>query len=105
MSIRAAGVIPYVTRFRSFDTLGLNNQFVAHHRSARGRVPGHRKEATARDVVSWKPDIIVNHPVLERGDRSNRPPRFFDAPEYRRAGYHYECLEVRRNEWICYWAR
>jgi hypothetical protein len=81
----------------------LNNQDIAHNTLATGKVPGHQKEATARQIIAWNPDIIVNHPVLERRDKRDHPPRFFNPPEFRAAGYRYECIPTSRRDWLCLW--
>ncbi len=104
LSIRAAGIIPYLTRFRTFDTLGLNTREVALHP---GRVHpadrGHGKEASAAQIVAWQPDLIVNHPSFYPRDESGELPPDM-PPEYRAAGYTFACVSLEDGTWNCFYA-
>lgn len=103
LSVRAAGVIPYLTRFRTFDTLGLNTAEVAHHPGtvdANNR--GHSKEASPAQIVAWQPDLIVNHPWFRPRDESGELPAD-TPPEYRRAGYRFRCIAIGDGTWLCFY--
>lgn len=104
MSIRAAGIIPYLTRFRTFDTLGLNTREVALHPGRIHRADrGHAKEASAAQVVAWQPDLIVNHPTFYPRDESGELPQD-TPPEYRAAGYTFACVSLEDGTWNCFYA-
>lgn len=101
MSIRAAGIIPYLTRFRCFDTLGLNTREVAlHPGTIHPENRGHVKEASAAQIVAWQPDLIVNHPSFRGDDESGVLPAD-TPPEYRVAGYAFRCIPVGDGTWLC----
>ncbi|MEO6950271.1 MAG: hypothetical protein ABI321_00555 [Polyangia bacterium] len=100
MSVRPAGVIPWETDFRTFDTLGLNTREVAMHPGiTRDYDPGHTKEASAAQVVAWMPDLVLNHPHFAATDETG--PLVPRTPvEYVRAGYLTRCIPDGRR-WVC----
>ena len=105
ISIRAAGVIPYITRFRSFDTLGLNNAEVAAHPGiVRENDPGHSKEASISQVVAWRPDLIINHPMFRGTDETGKTPASTPS-EIVAAGYQFACASINPRSWICFYER
>ena len=100
MSVRPAGIIPWETDFRTFDTLGLNTREVALHPGiTRDFDPGHTKEASAAQVVAWAPDLVLNHPHFAATDETG--PLVPGTPvEYVRAGYRNRCIPEGRR-WVC----
>lgn len=67
LAVNAAGIVPYVSRLRTLDMLGLNDEHIAHHRQRLGQgVIGHEKY-DAKYVLSRRPDIILlGLPVLAK---------------------------------------
>jgi arabinofuranosyltransferase len=83
IAVRATGIIPWVSEFPTIDTLALNNKVVAHSNFPIRALPGHQLEATRAQVLSFEPDVIVEHPdVVDAG-----APCTHQRPEYVRAGY------------------
>jgi hypothetical protein len=105
MSVRAAGIIPYITRFRTFDTLGLNTREVALHPGIVNPYNrGHSKEASNAQIVAWQPDLIINHPTFRARDESGELPPG-TPPEYRDAGYDFHCIPVVDKTWLCFYEK
>jgi hypothetical protein len=105
MAVRPAGVIPYLTRFRTFDMLGLNTREIALHAGiVRDNDPGHGKEASPQQVVAWNPDIIVGHPMFRESDESGTPPKG-TPPAYLAAGYQFRCVPVEAKSFTCVFER
>lgn len=104
MSIRAAGVIPYLTDFRAYDTLGLNTrEVVLHPGVVRPKDVGHNKEASPDQVVAWRPDLVVNHPHFSTSDETGTT-QVGTEPAYVAAGYRRLCLRIDA-EYFCPLAR
>jgi arabinofuranosyltransferase len=107
MAVRAAGIIPWVTGFKTLDLLALNNPEIAHANEPVRAVPGHQLEATVDQLLAWQPDIIVRHPMMPEEDLTGRPAGGRTAPEntpFVRAGYVYECAPLLwRDGYVCYW--
>jgi hypothetical protein len=105
MSVRPAGVIPYLTGFRTFDQLGLNTAEIALHAGiVRNNDPGHGKEATPDQIVAWKPDLIVGHPMFRDKDESGTLPRGTPLA-FAGAGYQFRCLPAGSGSWTCVYER
>jgi hypothetical protein len=66
----AAGAIPYYSRMRTLDALGLNDEYIAHEVPSTLDRPGHRKTAPQSYVDRWDPDLIINHPILSQEQRA-----------------------------------
>lgn len=107
MATRAAGAIPFDAQAdRVYDMLALNNPEVAHHNPPVRDVPAHQKEATEAQVLAWKPNLIVGHPILEMADRSGQPPHWWRSDAYEQAGFRYRCLPTERPpEHTCFYQR
>lgn len=103
IAVRAAGVIPWRTDFRTIDTLALNNPILAHSAGITRNVPGHQREATFAQIVGWRPDLIINHPCIVDHDATGAPPDWCFVREYPAAGYRFNCVPATRAEWICVW--
>ncbi|HVU06046.1 MAG TPA: hypothetical protein VHE30_30055 [Polyangiaceae bacterium] len=66
IALNAAGIVPYVSRLRAVDMLGLNDVHIAHHpvRKGESAAVGHQKHDAAY-VLSRRPDVILpGLPVL-----------------------------------------
>jgi len=89
VAVDAAGAIPYFSRLRSIDMLGLNDAHIArHHDASFGHgVQGHELGDGAY-VLSREPDIIVSgvlgmsRPAFRGGREMEADPRFHEL--YRR---------------------
>ncbi len=66
VAVGASGYIPFVTRTRTLDTLGLTDEHIAHgpRLSDTINTPGHRKGDGAY-VIAQAPDIIIIDPKLD----------------------------------------
>jgi hypothetical protein len=62
MATTAAGAIPYYSRLRTVDMLGLNDPWVARHGAAFKDRPGHGIIAPLRYLVRQKVNVVVGHP-------------------------------------------
>jgi len=62
LAVNAAGAVPYLTRFKTIDMLGLNDKHIARSnvtfKVASGPVPGHFKY-DGKYVCSLQPDVVV----------------------------------------------
>ncbi|HKQ61967.1 MAG TPA: hypothetical protein VJS92_11805 [Candidatus Polarisedimenticolaceae bacterium] len=76
ISVRPAGVIPYRSRLRAFDELGLNDPVVARRPPDPSPVAGHRKQATWEDIlVRGHVNYYIHHPDLRPSRPTPVPPR------------------------------
>lgn len=76
---RAAGVVPYFTRFYTVDMWGLNDAYVAHEVEPSEAVPAHRKAAPAAYLREKRLDMI------EAEDGFIRPLQGLNLARYCRA--------------------
>jgi hypothetical protein len=60
----AAGAIPYYSRLRTVDMLGINDKWVIRHGVYNCSRPGHQRWATLSYLIRRKVDIIISHPVM-----------------------------------------
>jgi len=59
LATNAAGIVPYTSRLRTLDMLGLNDVHIAHLRQQLGRgIIGHEKH-DAQYVLSRRPDVVL----------------------------------------------
>lgn len=59
LATNAAGIVPYASRLRTLDMLGLNDVHIAHRRQQLGRgIIGHEKH-NAQYVLSRRPDVVL----------------------------------------------
>jgi len=64
IAVTPAGAIPYYSRLRTIDMLGLNDAWVARHGHYEGPFPGHRRKATLKYLIQAGTDFIISHPKL-----------------------------------------
>jgi hypothetical protein len=107
IAVRPAGIIPWITDFKTFDVLALNNPEVAHENRPVRDVPGHQLEATIPQVIRWQPDVVIWHPYVIPRDLTGQPPGGAQAVKNRpfvAASYEYECSPMpAKTAYICYW--
>ena len=72
IAITAAGIIPFYSRRRTLDLLGLNDEWIAHEVKASGNRPGHTKHAPHKYVEEWAPTIFIGHPDPKLGKPRGR---------------------------------
>ena len=66
IAVTAAGAIPYYSRLRTVDMLGLSDRWVALHGAPLGHgTPGHRRVATHRYLHRRGVNLVVGHPQVE----------------------------------------
>lgn len=63
-----AGVIPYFSRLRAIDTLGLNDRWVARHGVELGGKPGHTKHATMDYLMARGVNLVLEQPCIASPD-------------------------------------
>lgn len=64
----AAGAIPYFSRLRTIDTLGLNDRWIARHGVELGGKPGHTKHATMDYLMARGVNLVLEQPYICRPD-------------------------------------
>ncbi|HEU4404845.1 MAG TPA: hypothetical protein VFS43_06095 [Polyangiaceae bacterium] len=105
LAVDAAGALPYFSRLRALDMLGLNDRWIAQHPppGARGLVGHHLGDGAY--VLSRKPDLVVFHLPYGSKDAMWLSGKQMQAsPEWRRLYQlvHYETPEGTRG---VVWAR
>lgn len=66
----AAGAIPFYSRLRTVDQLGVNDQWVAKHGVVWSTRPGHQRLAPHRYLVDRGVHLVIGHPrVVAAGKR------------------------------------
>ncbi|MCB9539024.1 MAG: hypothetical protein H6704_22580 [Myxococcales bacterium] len=111
IAITAAGIIPYYSRLRTLDLLGLNDEWIAHNVPAHGNRPGHTKSAPHAYVAEWNPTYYIGHPdpSLQKPRGGRRPGYDFEAVQI--PGLRIDPRRARRPEdlqkdaWWGYWKR
>lgn len=73
----AAGAIPYYSRLKTIDILGLNDQWVARHGEIVASKPGHQRRATINYLIERKVNLLIGHPQMVPID-SAAPPAWGD---------------------------
>ena len=69
IAINAAGAIPYYSRLRAIDMLGVNDRWVALHGvPIEPFRPGHSKQGTLRYCLDTDVNLVIGHPQLQRHD-------------------------------------
>jgi arabinofuranosyltransferase len=72
VAVKPAGAIPFYSRLRSIDMLGLNDKWVATHGEYDPNAPpGHKRKATFPYLLDRDVNLVVGHPRL----RSRAEPR------------------------------
>jgi len=91
LATTAAGAIPYYSRLRTLDMLGLNDAWVAHHALPSGHEAGHVRFAPWTYVASRNIDLVIVHPALSEREESPLPDldRF-----WREHGYAWRSVRV-----------
>ena len=91
LATTAAGAIPYYSRLRTLDILGINDEWIAHNVPARGNRPGHTKTAPLDYILEREIDYLIYQPdVAERPQQKSFDSK---ASAYRR-GYLWETMRV-----------
>lgn len=60
----AAGAIPYYSRLRTIDMLGLNDPWVGRNGRVLGTRPGHQRVATASYLLDRQVNLVIGHPKV-----------------------------------------
>ncbi len=76
----AAGAIPYFSRLRAIDTLGLNDRWIARHGYELGGKPGHTKHATMDYLMARGVNLVMEQPYIGP----------LDAPPVRDASFFFQ---------------
>lgn len=63
----AAGAIPYYSRLRTVDMLGLNDRWVARNGEVVGSVPGHMRMAPLGYLRERNVNLVIGHPRVVSG--------------------------------------
>ncbi|KOR33540.1 hypothetical protein TI05_00490 [Achromatium sp. WMS3] len=66
ISTTAAGAIPYYSKLRTIDMLGLNDKWIAKNGLIIGTRPGHTKYTTIEYLIKSKVDLIIGHPRVRK---------------------------------------
>lgn len=66
ISTNAAGAIPFYSKLRTVDSLGLNDAWVARNGDTYGTRPGHQRIATAAYLKERRVNLVIDYPQLER---------------------------------------
>lgn len=79
LATTAAGAIPYYSKIRCLDQLGLNDRFIAHSAPATGNTVGHRKMASEAYLAQREITFVIGHPRLYLQPKIEylRPEEFF----------------------------
>ncbi|HKZ02944.1 MAG TPA: hypothetical protein VJ180_11920, partial [Pyrinomonadaceae bacterium] len=65
IAVTAAGAIPYYSRLRSIDMLGMSDRWVARHGvSFNPGFPGHQRVAPLSYLIERDVNLIVGHPMI-----------------------------------------
>lgn len=64
IGITAAGAIPFYSRLKTIDILGLNDQWVARHGEIVASKPGHQRRATINYLIERKVNLLIGHPQM-----------------------------------------
>jgi arabinofuranosyltransferase len=91
ISTTAAGAIPYYSRLRTIDQLGLSDLYVAHEVPATGDRPGHRRAAPEAYVIRRHPDVLISHPSLSAAPTALSPA---EAKTWQDQGYVWRSVLV-----------
>jgi arabinofuranosyltransferase len=61
----AAGAIPFYSRLRTIDQLGINDEWIARHGVVRSTRPGHQRLATHRYLDERGVHLVIGHPRVD----------------------------------------
>jgi hypothetical protein len=108
----AAGAIPYYSRLRTVDMLGLNDKWVARNGVVMSTRPGHQKFAPFDYLLQRNVNLVISHPrVKEVGVRAKSVytvydiERMFNLVKFRRNKlYTRSCIvEIQINPTLNLW--
>ncbi|MCH7761309.1 hypothetical protein IIA15_07940 [candidate division TA06 bacterium] len=71
IAVTAAGAIPFYSRLKTIDMLGLNDRWVAKYGDVIGTRPGHQRRAPFSYLLERKVNIVIAHPWLIRNDSNS----------------------------------
>lgn len=75
----ASGAIPYYSRLKTIDMLGLNDKWIARYGEVLSDTPGLIKIAPYNYLLARKVNLVIAHPLMERRSNLNPPlsmPKF-----------------------------
>ncbi|MFX0195983.1 MAG: hypothetical protein ACFFCW_07665 [Candidatus Hodarchaeota archaeon] len=78
IATKAAGAIPYYSRLRTIDMMGLNDRWVARYGEIGGPKPGHQRRATLRYLLERKVNLVISHPWMRRNSKGHKG-RYFTS--------------------------
>ena len=82
IAVTAAGAVPYYSRLRTIDMLGVNDRWIALNGLPRnGFRPGHSKFGTLRYYLDQRVNLVFGHPQV-RPDGSTKNRTTFSAAEF-----------------------
>jgi len=64
IAVTAAGAIPFYSKLRAIDMLGLNDKWIARNGIPYRDKPGHRKITTLNYLLQEKVNLIIAHPQI-----------------------------------------
>jgi arabinofuranosyltransferase len=70
IAVTPAGAIPYYSRLKTVDMLGINDKYVARNGVDVSEIPGHRRVAPIEYLVASGVNIVVGHPRMHTRDES-----------------------------------
>jgi hypothetical protein len=70
IAVTPAGAIPYYSRLRTIDMLGINDKHVARNGVDVGDIPGHQRVAPIEYLVESGVNLVVGHPRMHAKDES-----------------------------------
>lgn len=68
IAITAAGAIPYYSKLRTIDMLGLNDRHIARHGMELGARPGHTRGASMGYLLEKEAHLVLGHPTVKPRD-------------------------------------
>ena len=64
IAVTAAGAIPYYSRLKTIDMLGMNDRWVAEHGEILGSRPGHQRIAPLKYLMERNVNLVISHPLV-----------------------------------------
>ena len=77
IAVTAAGMIPYYSKLKTIDMLGLNDKWVAKNGIPYRDKPGHRKIATFDYLLKQNVNLLIGHPQMREIRVRKRDVYFF----------------------------
>ncbi len=73
VGVRAAGAIPFYSRLRTVDMLGLNDHWVARNGIVLGSTPGHWRLAPLGYLIDQGVNLVIGHPTtIKKGSAGTK---------------------------------